>query len=44
MDRRFEEILTKNSPNLRKETDIQSQETQITPIKINKNRPVSDIL
>ena len=34
----FEEILAKNFLNLGKETDIQSQEVQRTPIKINKSR------
>ena len=35
----FEEIIAENFPNLGKETDIQIQEAQTTPIKINKSRP-----
>ena len=35
----FEEIIAGNFPNLRKETDIQIQEAQRIPIKINKSRP-----
>ena len=34
-----EEIKAENFPNLGKETDIQIQEVQRTPIKINKSRP-----
>ena len=34
----FEEIIPQNFLNLRKETDIQIQETQRTPNKINRNR------
>ena len=35
----FEEIITENFSNPGKETDIQIQETQRTPIKMNKSRP-----
>ena len=35
----FEEIMTENLPNLKKETDIQVQEAQRVPNKINPNRP-----
>ena len=35
----FQEVIAENFPNLVKETDIQIQETQRTPIKINKSRP-----
>mgnify|MGYP002507587977 CR=1 FL=1 len=34
----FEEIMTKNFPNLAKELDIQVQEAQSVPIKRNSNR------
>ena len=34
----FEEIIAENFPNLGKETHIQIQEAQRTPIKINKSR------
>ena len=34
----FEQIITENFPILGKETDIQFQEAQRTPIKINKKR------
>ena len=34
----FEEIMTENLPNLRKETDIQVQEAQRVPNKVNPNR------
>ena len=35
----FEEIMAENFPNLQKETDIQAQEAQKVPNKINPNRP-----
>ena len=35
----FEEIMTKNFPNQKKETDIQIQEAQNDPNKMNPNRP-----
>ena len=35
----FEEIIAENFPNLRKETDIQVQEAQRTPNKLNPQRP-----
>uniref|UniRef100_A0A9L0STS5 L1 transposable element RRM domain-containing protein n=1 Tax=Equus caballus TaxID=9796 RepID=A0A9L0STS5_HORSE len=35
----FEEIIAENVPNLRKETDLQIQEAQRTPNKINSKRP-----
>ena len=35
----FGEVIAENVPNLGEETDIQIQEAQKTPIKINKNRP-----
>ena len=35
----FEKIIPENFPNLVKETDIQTQEIQRIPIKINKSRP-----
>ena len=35
----FEKIIAKNFPNLGMETDIQDQEAQRTPTKINKSRP-----
>ena len=35
----FEEITAENFPNLRKETDIQVQESQRAPSKINPKRP-----
>ena len=35
----FEEIMTKNFPNLGKETDIQIQEAQRVPHKSNPKRP-----
>ena len=35
----FEQIIAENFLNLRKEIDIQIQEAQRTPIKINKSRP-----
>ena len=34
----FEQIIAENFPNLGKETGIQVQEAQRTPLKINKNR------
>ena len=34
----FEQIIAENFPNLGKEADIQVQEAQRTPFKINKNR------
>ena len=37
----FEQIIAENFPNLEKETYIQIQEAQKTPIKINKSRPTS---
>ena len=37
----FEQIVTKNFPNLEKETDIQIQEAQKPPIKMNKSRPTA---
>ena len=40
----FEEIVAKNFLNLEKETDIQIQEAQRTPNKINKTDPRQDIL
>ena len=36
----MEQIIADNAPNLGKETGIQVQEAQRTPIKINKNRPI----
>ena len=37
----FEEIMTENFPNLKKERNIQIQEAQIqTPNKLNPNRPI----
>uniref|UniRef100_A0A9L0TJ68 L1 transposable element RRM domain-containing protein n=1 Tax=Equus caballus TaxID=9796 RepID=A0A9L0TJ68_HORSE len=38
-DHLFEEIIAENFPNLRKETDIQVQETQRAPNKINSKNP-----
>ena len=38
-DNLFEEIIAENFPNLRKETDIQVQEAQRAPNKINPKRP-----
>lgn len=38
----FEEILSENSPNLGKETDIQVQKVQRVPNKINQRRCTSD--
>ena len=35
----FEEIMTENCTNLKKETDIQVQEEQRVPNKMNPNRP-----
>ena len=35
----FEEIIVENFPNLKKETDIQVQEAQRVPNRINPNRP-----
>ena len=35
----FEEIMAENFPNLKKETDIQVQEAQRVPNKMNLNRP-----
>ena len=35
----FEHIIAENFPHLRRETDIQIQKAQRTPIKINKGRP-----
>ena len=35
----FEEIIAENFPNLKKETDIQVQEVQRVPNKMNPNRP-----
>ena len=35
----FEEIMAENFPNLKKETDMQVQEAQRVPNKINPNRP-----
>ena len=35
----FEEIMAKNFPNLKKETDIQVPEAQRVPNKMNPNRP-----
>ena len=35
----FEHIIAENFPHLRRETDIQIQKAQRTPIKINKSRP-----
>ena len=35
----FEEIMAENFPNLKKETDIQVQEAQRIPNKVNPNRP-----
>ena len=37
----FEQIIAENFPNLGKKTDIQVQEAQRTPFKINKNRSTS---
>ena len=34
----FEQIIVENFPNLGKETGIQVQEAENTPLKINKNR------
>ena len=39
MESVFEEILPENNPNLKKKTDIQIQEAQRVPNKINPNRP-----
>ena len=39
-DRKFQEIIAElPTPNLGKETNIQIQEVQRTPIKVNKSRP-----
>ena len=35
----FEEIMAENFPNIKKETDIQVQEAQRVPNKINPTRP-----
>ena len=35
----FEEIMAEKFPNLKKETDIQAQEAQMIPNKMNLNRP-----
>ena len=35
----LEQIIAENSPNLRKETNVQIQETKKIPIKINKSQP-----
>ena len=35
----FEEIMAEKFPNLKKETDIQVQETERTPNNMNPNRP-----
>ena len=35
----FEEIMAENFPNLKKETDIQIQETQRVPNNMNPQRP-----
>ena len=35
----FEEIMSENFPNLKKEIDIQTQEEQRVPNKMNSNRP-----
>ena len=35
----FDKIMAENFPNLKKETDIQIQETQRVPNKMNLNRP-----
>ena len=40
MENVFEEIMAENSPNLKKETDIQIQEAQRVPNKMNPNRPI----
>jgi len=37
----LEQIIMENFPNLEKETGIQVQEAQRTPLKINKNRSTS---
>ena len=36
--------MAENFPNLKKETDIQVQEAQRVPNKMNPNRPTQDIL
>ena len=36
----FHEIIAENFPNLKKETDIQVQEAQRVPNKMNPNRPI----
>ena len=38
MENVFEEIMAENFPNLKKETDIQVQEAQRVPNKMNPNR------
>ena len=35
----FEDMIAENIPNLKKETDIQAQEVQRVPNKMNSNRP-----
>ena len=35
----FEEVMAENFPNLKKDTDIQIQEEQRVPNKMNPNRP-----
>ena len=40
-DDRLEQVTAENSPNLGKETGIQAQEAQRTPLKINKYRSAS---
>ena len=40
----FEEIMAKNFPNLGKEIDIQMQEVQRVPNKMNSKRPKQDTL
>ena len=38
----FEEIMTENFPNIKKETDIHGQEVQRVPNKMNTNRLTPD--
>ena len=42
--RKFEAIIAENFPNLGKETDIQIQESQRTPIKISKSKPKHNVI
>lgn len=36
----FEDVMTKNFPNLKKKTDTQIHETEGIPIRINPKRPI----